>query len=78
MVVGPIRNLSNRWDFNPPEGWKAGLLAFFYAVTICATAGVLIGYGQLYPVLVDAGVLSELCPGMHKVVDVLIDQVITQ
>jgi ribose/xylose/arabinose/galactoside ABC-type transport system permease subunit len=63
MVWGPVYKASLRWDFDPPNGVKAVLLTILYGIVIGATAGVIIGYGQLYPILVDSGVYSHLCPG---------------
>eukprot|EP01126_Amoeba_proteus_P052758 TRINITY_DN639_c0_g3_i7.p1 TRINITY_DN639_c0_g3~~TRINITY_DN639_c0_g3_i7.p1 ORF type:complete len:448 (+),score=78.44 TRINITY_DN639_c0_g3_i7:81-1424(+) len=66
MVVKLVERLSERWDFELPKGARAIMLTLFYAFCIIVTAGVLIGYGQLYPILVDAKVFHYLCNNTSK------------
>eukprot|EP01125_Pyxidicula_operculata_P005006 TRINITY_DN1846_c0_g1_i1.p1 TRINITY_DN1846_c0_g1~~TRINITY_DN1846_c0_g1_i1.p1 ORF type:complete len:445 (+),score=49.90 TRINITY_DN1846_c0_g1_i1:60-1394(+) len=46
---------------NQPQGKKAVLLVVLYVIVIFFTAGVIIGYGQLYPMLVESEVFHWEC-----------------
>eukprot|EP01130_Rhizamoeba_saxonica_P000128 TRINITY_DN10141_c0_g1_i1.p1 TRINITY_DN10141_c0_g1~~TRINITY_DN10141_c0_g1_i1.p1 ORF type:complete len:437 (-),score=55.67 TRINITY_DN10141_c0_g1_i1:23-1333(-) len=54
-----VRNLS-RYDI-APTGIKAVALVVVYIMTTVLSAGVIVGWGQIYPVLLDTGVFHNLC-----------------
>lgn len=42
--------------------WKRATITAVQLLMTLLTAGVIIGYGQLYPMLIDAGVYKDKCP----------------
>lgn len=45
----------------PPSGIKAVFLFTLYSLAVLCTAGVIVGYGQLYATLIDSKVYYNLC-----------------
>eukprot|EP01120_Amphizonella_sp_Union-15-10_P008466 TRINITY_DN3052_c0_g1_i1.p1 TRINITY_DN3052_c0_g1~~TRINITY_DN3052_c0_g1_i1.p1 ORF type:complete len:440 (+),score=58.88 TRINITY_DN3052_c0_g1_i1:94-1413(+) len=46
----------------PPTGLKKHLFAFANIFVTFMTAGVIVGYSQLYPLMIDSGVYHDRCP----------------
>eukprot|EP01114_Cavostelium_apophysatum_P013383 TRINITY_DN3231_c0_g1_i1.p1 TRINITY_DN3231_c0_g1~~TRINITY_DN3231_c0_g1_i1.p1 ORF type:complete len:452 (+),score=11.25 TRINITY_DN3231_c0_g1_i1:62-1417(+) len=45
----------------PPVGWVRYPILFLHVLAGVLTAGVIVGFGQLYPILVDAGLYRNRC-----------------
>jgi hypothetical protein len=56
-----INSAENENDNFIPQGWKAVVLFTVYSFAILCTAGVIVGYGQLYPTLIASKVFYNLC-----------------
>lgn len=61
MFEGSVSDTTTENESKIPKGWKAVALFAIFAFAILCTAGVIVGYGQLYPALIASKVFYNLC-----------------